>query len=101
MHEQDQVAAFLDRHEMDTTLAYHVLDLQSEVGEVAKEVTTSTDYGARPSEAAVADDELGDAFFSLLAVAEAADVDLADALDAAIAKYESRIAAEGDAGSGV
>ncbi|WP_459825481.1 hypothetical protein [Halorubrum luteum] len=42
MHEQDQVATFLDRHEMETTLAYHVLDLQSEVGEVAKEVTTST-----------------------------------------------------------
>ena len=100
MDEQERVAGFLDRHDMETALAYHVLDLQSEVGEVAKEVTTSTEYGARPDEAAVAADELGDVCFSLLAVAEAADVDLGEALDTALAKYESRIAADGDAGSG-
>ena len=97
---QARVAAFRERHEMDAPLPYAILDLQSEVGELAKEVTTSTEYGDEPANAVVAEDELGDAFFSLLSVAEAADIDADQALDAALDKYEDRIETTGDAGSG-
>ncbi len=100
MDEQDRVAAFLAEHDMESPLAYRVLDLESEVGEIAKELTTSTGYGARPDAAAVATDEIGDALFALLAVADAADVDAGEALDVALAKYERRIDESGDAGSG-
>ncbi|WP_128905333.1 MazG nucleotide pyrophosphohydrolase domain-containing protein [Halorubrum amylolyticum] len=100
MDEQDRVAAFVDEHELDAHLAYRVLDLESEVGEIAKEVTTSTGYGAEPAEAAIASDEIGDALFALLALADAAEVDAADALDESLAKYEARIDESGDAGSG-
>ena len=100
MDEQDRVAAFVDEHGLETDLAYRVLDLESEVGEVAKEVTTSTDYGSRPDAAEIATDEVGDCLFALLALAEAADVDAGDALDVALEKYGARIAETGGAGSG-
>jgi NTP pyrophosphatase (non-canonical NTP hydrolase) len=100
MDEQDRVAAFVAEHGLETDLAHRVLDLESEVGEVAKEVATSTDYGRNPEAAAVASDEVGDALFALLALAEAADVDADAALAESLAKYESRIESTGDAGSG-
>ena len=100
MEQQDRVAAFVDEHGLETDLAYRVLDLESEVGEIAKEVTTSTDYGSDPDAAAVAPDELGDALFALLALAAAAEIDADEALDEALGKYEARIDASGDAGSG-
>lgn len=100
MDEQDRVAAFVDEHDWETALAYRVLDLQSEVGEIADEVTTSTGYGSTPENAEIAADEIGDTLFALLAVAESADVDATRALDTAITKYERRIEETGDAGSG-
>ena len=100
MDEQDRVAAFVDEYGLETDLAYHALDLESEVGEIAKEVTTSTGYGSDPDAAAIATDEVGDALFALLALAEAADVDADAALSESLAKYEARIESTGDAGSG-
>ncbi|OYR82633.1 nucleotide pyrophosphohydrolase [Halorubrum sp. E3] len=100
MEEQDRVAAFVAEHGLETDLAYRVLDLESEVGEIAKEVTTSTDYGSDPDAAAVAPDEVGDALFALLALAEATGIDADEALAASLSKYEARIDASGDAGSG-
>ena len=99
MDRQDRVAAFVDEQGWETDLAYRVLDLQSEVGEIADEMTRTTDYGANPEVARIAVDEVGDALFALLAVAESADIDADEALDAALAKYERRIAETGDAGS--
>lgn len=48
----------------------------------------------------MASDELGDALFSLLAVAESLEIDASEALDEALEKYETRIATKGDASSG-
>ncbi|WP_283403206.1 MazG-like family protein [Halorubrum sp. DM2] len=100
MNDQHRVAAFVEEHGLETDLAYRALDLESEVGEIAKEVATSTDYGRNPDAAAIATDEIGDALFALLALAETADVDAGEALDASLAKYEARIESSGDAGSG-
>ncbi|MFC7186750.1 MazG-like family protein [Halorubrum yunnanense] len=99
MNEQERVAAFVAEHGLETDLAHRVLDVESELGEVAKEVATSTDYGSDPAAAAVATDEVGDALFALLALAETADVDAGDALDESLAKYEARIESSGDARS--
>lgn len=98
--DQARVAAFIAEHELETDLAYRVLDLESEVGEVAKEVTTSTGYGADPDAAEIATDEIGDVLFALLALAETADIDAEAALSEAIEKYETRLSASGSAGSG-
>jgi NTP pyrophosphatase (non-canonical NTP hydrolase) len=91
MEEQRKVAAFVERHGLETPPAFRLLDLVSELGEVAKNATESTDYGEEPDALALDSDEVGDVLFSLLAVAESVDVDAGDALDEAIAKYERRL----------
>jgi NTP pyrophosphatase (non-canonical NTP hydrolase) len=75
-----------------TTPATHALDLVSEVGEVANEVLLATDYGRRaPQFRPQFADELGDALYSLLALAEACGVDADRALNASLEKHERRL----------
>ncbi|WP_440989933.1 MazG-like family protein [Haloarchaeobius baliensis] len=100
MDEQRRVAEFVATHDMETEPAYRLLDLSSELGELAKEICASTAYGSRPADVAVSEDELGDALFALLALAEELDVDAGAALETSLAKYERRIEKTGDAGSG-
>lgn len=99
MDEQRRVAAFVERHDLEADPAYRVLDLVSEVGEVAKEVNRSTEYGAT-DEVEIAEDEVGDAVFALLALAAGVGVDAGEALEVAIRKYERRLDTSGTAGSG-
>jgi NTP pyrophosphatase (non-canonical NTP hydrolase) len=97
---QRQVAAFARRHNLLHDPTFHVLDLMSEVGEVAKEVLLAMDYGRRvPQFRPQLADELGDVLYSLLALAETCGVDAGGALDAALEKYERRLAERGEAGS--
>lgn len=100
MKEQRQVAAFLEEHELHAHPTYRLLDLTAEVGELAADATASSDYGANPEALAVETDELGDALFALLALADELDLDAGDALDESLAKYERRLATTGSAESG-
>jgi NTP pyrophosphatase (non-canonical NTP hydrolase) len=98
---QARVRQFLARHDLGHAPQTHALDLVSEVGEVAKALLESSDYGRSAVEpSANVQQELGDAFFSLVALAESLEVDLETALGAALEKYELRVAAKGHAGSG-
>lgn len=97
---QGQVAAFARRHGLLHDPATHALDLVSEIGEVAKEMLLATDYGRRaPQAQAQVADELGDALYSLLALAESWGVDVGSALSTALEKYEGRLTERGEAGS--
>lgn len=97
---QKRVAAFARHHNLLYAPTIHALDLVSEVGEVAKEVLLSTDYGRRaPQFRPELANELGDALYSLLMLAEACGVDADGALSAALEKYERRLAEQGAAGS--
>jgi NTP pyrophosphatase (non-canonical NTP hydrolase) len=98
---QCRVAAFLTAHGLQAPLAERLLDLVSEVGELAKTALTASDYGRAPF--AVTDawrEELGDVAFSLLSCAVVSEVDLAAALDAALEKMSRRLTETGDAASG-
>jgi len=99
MDAQDRVAAFVAEKDLEAPPAYRLLDLASELGELGKEINESTDYGTDPDAVAVAEDEVGDALFALLALAEAVDVEADAALETALAKYEDRIERKGSAGS--
>jgi len=100
MDDQERVAAFVQTHGLEAPPTYRLLDLVSEVGELAKDATESTGYGESPAAFEVSEDELGDVLFALLALAEATGVDADEALDTALAKYESRIDASGRPASG-
>jgi len=97
---QQQVAAFLAENEMHAPPAYRLLDLTAEIGEVAADAAKSSAYGESPESLSVSEDELGDALFALLALATELDVDAGAALETSLSKYEARIDADGDAGSG-
>lgn len=97
---QERTRDLMERHGLGHTPQNHALDLMSEVGEVAKSLLLASDYGRSPLELSPAlSEELGDAFYSLVALAESLDVDLDTALDGALAKYEARLALQGHAGS--
>ncbi|MFP4345243.1 MAG: MazG nucleotide pyrophosphohydrolase domain-containing protein [Anaerolineales bacterium] len=98
---QRSVAAFVAAHALEVPVSARLLDLVSEVGELAKEALKGSEYGCGPftgTEGWAA--ELGDALFSLACVANSTDVNLNAALEAMLAKYEIRLATRGDAGNG-
>ncbi len=98
---QRLVADFVAAHDLEAPVAARLLDLVSEVGEVAKEALKGTGYGREAfSPTGAWSDELADALFALLCVANSTGVDLEGALAAVLGKYEARLAARGDAGSG-
>ncbi|HEY76462.1 MAG TPA: nucleotide pyrophosphohydrolase [Thermoflexia bacterium] len=100
MNWQHRVATFARRHGLLHTPVAHALDLAAEVGEIAKAVLESTEYGNEPFQ--TTDDlraEIGDALYSLLTLAESCGVDAGEALEEALAKYERRLAQSGRAGS--
>ena len=60
MDAQEAVAAFIRENNLGTPPDYRMIDLVSEVGEVAKDATEPTDYGTAPDEIEISVDELGD-----------------------------------------
>ena len=98
--DQKRVAAFLEANDLHASPEYRVLDLVSEVGELAKDVNESTGYGSNPYEVAINEDEIGDTLFALLALCEGLDVNATTALETALEKYEGRIAESGEPSSG-
>jgi NTP pyrophosphatase (non-canonical NTP hydrolase) len=100
MDEQRAVAEFVATHDVEAPPAYRLLDLVSEVGELAKDAAESTGYGTDPEGIEIAEDELGDALFALLALAESLEIEADEALATALAKYEDRMAEKGDPASG-
>ncbi len=97
---QEEVAGFVSRHGLEAPVEVRLLDLTSEVGELAKESLKASAYGRQPftpGENWAA--ELGDVLFSLTALANSTGVDLREALSSALAKYESRLSTRQDPGS--
>jgi len=99
-NQQEKVAEFMEKHELGGTSAFRLLDLVSEVGEVAKDATKSAEYGESPEELDVKKDEIGDVLFSLLAVSNDLGIDVEEAFQEAMNKYEKRLDEGGDPGSG-
>ena len=93
---QESVRKFCDQRKLNCRPTERVLDVISELGEVAKEILKSGDYGKKPPEKSDAiREELGDLLFSLMALANELDIDLEASLDDALKKYESRMELSG------
>ena len=76
-------------------------DVQSEMGELAKEYLKATDYGTKPF--AITQDfelEFGDVLYSLLSLASETGLDANSCLDKILDKYQKRINKNKTLGSG-
>ncbi len=97
---QQHVRVFCDKYEIVSPIEHRVLDLVSEIGEVAKEILKMTDYGKSSlNYREEIKQELGDVFYSLITVANYFNIDLGEALELAIKKYEKRLKEKGSLGS--
>jgi len=97
----------LQRKVLDFTKKYNLvhsneitaLDLVSEIGEVAKEILKGTNYGQTPPQKREElKKEIGDAFYSLINLANFNEIDLEEAINLVLEKYEKRLT-KGSAGS--
>ncbi len=94
---QEQVKQFTTEKGLTTDVVIRTVDLSSEVGELSKEVLKSTDYGKKnfkPTEDF--ESEIGDVLFSLICIANEAEVDLKKSLEGALSKYEARFKNKGN-----
>jgi len=96
---QEKVEQFVEENNLGGTTAFRILDLASEIGEIASDATKTTDYGSNENDLKVKEDEIGDAFFSLLALASDLGIDAEEALEKSIQKYKERIENSGEPGS--
>ncbi len=99
---QEKVAAFCARHQIKAPPAVRLLDLCSELGELAKVWLNGSGYGRRPEDPpdrASWQAELGDTLFALLCLADESGVDAETALDQALERYRQRIERSGQPGS--
>lgn len=95
---QELATRFAQKHNLIHTPGVYVLDLVSEVGEVAKELLLQSNYGAEAMTFEAADaatrqrlaGELGDVVYSLCLLASAAGIDLNAAFHTTLQKYEER-----------
>jgi NTP pyrophosphatase (non-canonical NTP hydrolase) len=88
---QQRSAHFAQKHNLSHPPSVYVLDLMSELGEVAKEILLVTDYGERPFQPDPnLQSELGDILYSLCQLANCVDIDLDNAFTATLVKYERR-----------
>lgn len=77
-----------------------ILDIQSELGELAKEYLKQTKYGS--CEFFATEDfklEFGDVLYSVLSLAEEAKIDAKKCLNLAIDKYKARLKQDNGIGS--
>jgi len=96
---QKKVSDFTKKYHLTHSNEITALDLVSEIGEVAKEILKSTDYGQNPPQKREElEKEIGDAFYSLINLANANEIDLEKTLNLVLAKYEKRLQ-KGGAGS--
>jgi len=97
---QQEIEQFCQHHKLETSVENRVLDLVSEVGEIAKEVLKGNEYGRKPL--IISQDmagELGDALFSLMCIANSCQIDMHESLENVLRKYEKRFEKTGTCGS--
>lgn len=78
-----------------------ILDIQSELGELAKEYLKNSKYGTQNFELTQDFElEFGDVLYSLLSLANEVGINSKDELDKVLEKYSKRIADKNSMGSG-
>lgn len=98
---QKKVAEFVKVHNIETSVENRLLDLVSEIGEVAKEALKGNNYGKSKFVKTEAwDEEIGDVLFAIICLANVTETCLERALLNVLKKYEERANISGALSSG-
>lgn len=90
---QEKIKIFNNTLNLNTNIESRMIDLNSELGELSKEILKGSDYGKTSfSKTGDFDDELGDVFYSLICLANLGESDLEACLTKALNKYQKRFA---------
>ena len=101
---QNKVKNFNDNkgvHTRPMSVSARIMDINSEMGELAKEYLKATNYGTQDFQ--ITEDfimEYGDVLYSLLSLANEVNIDANHSLDMILDKYQKRISQNNDMGSG-
>jgi len=88
---QDKVKIFCEDHNLSTSAEVRLIDLVSELGELAKEILLNSDYGKKTIDLSEhIEEEVGDILFSLVALSNSFNIDMEASLDRVMKKYELR-----------
>jgi len=97
---EQKVQEFVKKNGLEHKPEVIILDLVSEVGELAKEMLKASDYGkSKPECRESLKDELGDVLYVLIKFANYYKIDLSEALEDVLKKYDSRSVKTGQPGS--
>ena len=98
---QEKVDELIKKYNLESSVEIRFIDLISELGELGKEILKGNEYGKKDlSNTENLESEIGDTFFSLICVANGLNIDLQNALDNVLNKYENRFSNKGNIGSG-
>lgn len=98
---QQVVNQFMEEKKMKSKPDVRILDLTSEVGELAKEVLKGTNYGQQSFQKTDEfEGELGDVLFSLICLANESECNLNECLNQVLNKYHHRFEKHGRIDSG-
>lgn len=98
---QEKVDELIKKYNLESSVEIRFIDLISELGELGKEILKGNEYGKKDlSNTENIESEIGDTFFSLICVANGLNIDLQNALDNVLNKYENRFSNKGNIGSG-
>ena len=96
-----KVDELIKKYNLESSVEIRFIDLISELGELGKEILKGNEYGKKDlSNTENLESEIGDTFFSLICVANGLNIDLQNALDNVLNKYENRFSNNGNIGSG-
>ena len=98
---QEKVYELIEKYNLESSVEIRFIDLISELGELGKEILKGNDYGKKDFFITEnLESEIGDTFFSLICIANGLNIDLQNALDNVLNKYENRFSNNGNIGSG-
>lgn len=96
MELQKRVKQFVEENKLEAKAEFRLLDIVSELGEVAKGLLEATEYGKLEKNMKLnkrgIEEELGDLMFSVMCLANTYNIDLEQALNKVLEKYKRRIA---------
>ena len=97
---EEQVKIFNEKYSLKLSPNIRMLDIQSEVGELSKEILLCCDYGEKPFEKTKELElEVGDILYSVISFAIENDISPKRTLENVLDKYSKRYERKGHTGS--